>query len=80
VVLGQPVVEGGGKEEGLGLVVVAEALVDPGGDLLGVLDRLPFHLEELVADPIICHGQILPNPRENRESRLLGSFSRSASA
>ena len=70
VVLGQPVVEGGREEEGLGLVVVAEALVDPGRELVGGPDRLPFHLEELVADPIICHVQILANPQQNRESKV----------
>jgi hypothetical protein len=80
VVLRQPVVEGRREEEeGPGLVVVAEALVDPGRSSFRGRDWSDLHLEELVADSIIRHRRILANPQENRESRPFGSMSRPAS-
>ena len=49
---------------------MAEALVRSHRRHRPSRNRLVFHLEELVADPIICHGQILANPQENREYRI----------
>ena len=70
MVLGQPVVEGGREEEGLGLVVVAEALVRPGRDLLAEpRPAAPSTSKSLSPTRSSVMGKFSQTPQENRESR-----------